>query len=83
MREPRQRHNAKARQSSAGPSRKKGKRTAAVSEAFHEEPDSNAEVFISKSKEQKDAERRERLQQELVGSIRPGCLFVTKRQTAR
>lgn len=62
----RERYNAKARQSSAGSSHKKGKRVASATLHPHEELDPNADVHLPKSKDQKDVEKRDRMQQELV-----------------
>ena len=60
---PRHRHNAKARQSTAG-QRKKSKRkaTPTVKEPDY---DPNAEIIALKSDEQKELDRRERLRQEV------------------
>ena len=59
----RERHNAKARQSTAG-SRKKGKRKA-TSTIKEPDYDPNAEIISLKSDEQKELDRRERLRQEV------------------
>ncbi|KAI5986162.1 P-loop containing nucleoside triphosphate hydrolase protein [Pisolithus albus] len=65
------RHNAKARQSTAG-SRKKGKKKRnESSDTSHlavvaDSPDPNADIITPKSKEQKDDERKERALKELV-----------------
>ncbi|TFK74875.1 P-loop containing nucleoside triphosphate hydrolase protein [Pluteus cervinus] len=63
----REKHNSKARQSTAG-SRKKGKlkRKRAPEEDVGEEPDANALIQQSKTKEEKEMERKERLKQELI-----------------
>ncbi|EIN12593.1 P-loop containing nucleoside triphosphate hydrolase protein [Punctularia strigosozonata HHB-11173 SS5] len=66
MRQARERFNAKARKSTAGTSHKKGKRPALAPEVAHEEQNPNAELLVPKTKKQKDAERKERLQQELL-----------------
>ncbi|EPQ54490.1 P-loop containing nucleoside triphosphate hydrolase protein [Gloeophyllum trabeum ATCC 11539] len=57
----RERFNAKARQSSAGSHKRKGKRASKV-----EGDDTNAEVVQPKSKTQKELEREERIKQELA-----------------
>lgn len=64
------RHNAQARQSTAG-SRKKGKKKRAEPSdtsrtAAADSIDPNADIIVPKSKEQKDDERKERLLKELV-----------------
>lgn len=64
MNSTRERHNAKARQSTAG-QRKKGKRKASSSNIKEPEYDPNAEVIVPKSEEQKELDRRERLKQEV------------------
>jgi ATP-dependent RNA helicase DHX37/DHR1 len=63
MNAPREKHNAKARQSTAG-QRKKGKRKASstIKEPDH---DPNAEIIALKSEEQKELDRRERLRQDV------------------
>ncbi|GJE85929.1 ATP-dependent RNA helicase [Phanerochaete sordida] len=61
----RERHNAKARQSTAG-QRKKGKRKAKPSLAKEANYDPNAELIVPKSEEQKELDRKERLRQELL-----------------
>ena len=53
------RYNAKARQSTAGPSKR---RRTASSKDVH---DSNAEVVVPRSQEQKEEERRKRLREEV------------------
>lgn len=63
MHTPRERHNAKARQSTAG-QRKKGKRKA-TSIVKDPDYDPNAEIIAPKSEEQKELDRRERLRQEV------------------
>jgi ATP-dependent RNA helicase DHX37/DHR1 len=68
MHTPREKYNAKARGSTAGSSRKKGKRRAKG--VTLEQVDPNAVVHLPKPVELKDQERRERLRQE-VGS----CFF--------
>ncbi|KZT19476.1 P-loop containing nucleoside triphosphate hydrolase protein [Neolentinus lepideus HHB14362 ss-1] len=55
----RERYNAKARQSSAGSHRRKGKRVIKT-----EGDDTNAEIVQPKSKSQKESEREERMKQE-------------------
>lgn len=64
----RERHNAKARQSTAGGSRKKGKKPAKTHNpaVVADLPDSNAEVHVSKTKEQKEDERKEKMRLELA-----------------
>ncbi|KAK2465187.1 hypothetical protein APHAL10511_002541 [Amanita phalloides] len=66
---PKQVHNVKARQSTAG-SRKKGKvkvkSNGANSSQLQTPADSNAEILIPKSKEQKYSEKKEKLRAELI-----------------
>ncbi|CAA7261404.1 unnamed protein product [Cyclocybe aegerita] len=57
--------NAKARQSLAG-SRKKGKAKNSVAKAEEPQPNSNADILIPKSKEEKHNDRKEKLLQELA-----------------
>lgn len=65
MFKPREGHNAKARRSTAGGSRKKGKRRTSTVESTAQEGDPNVTVLVPKSKEEKDTERRERLRKEV------------------
>ena len=60
----REKHNSKARQSTAG-SRKKGKLKRKRAEEGGEEPDANALIQQSKTKDEKEIERKERLKQEV------------------
>lgn len=60
----REKHNAKARQSTAG-QRKKGKRKANTSLLKEPEHDPNVEVIVPRSEEQKELDRKERLKQEV------------------
>ena len=64
MRQVRERHNARARQSRPG-LLKKGNRSQHAPTVSAETVDPNAEVLIPKSREQKEKERRERLAQEV------------------
>lgn len=64
MNRARERHNAKARQSTAG-QRKKGKRKASAVTVQDPDYDPNAEIIAPKSEEQREADRRERLKQEV------------------
>ncbi|KAH8104549.1 P-loop containing nucleoside triphosphate hydrolase protein [Cristinia sonorae] len=71
MNRTRERFNAKARQSTAGSSHKKKKRTKASTEDPADRPseaysDPNAEIIVPKSEEAKEADRKERLRQELI-----------------
>ena len=66
----RERHNAKARQSTAG-QRKKGKRKASSAAVKGPEYDPNSEIIVPKSEEQKELDRRERLKQEVRLEFRP------------
>ncbi|PCH40127.1 nucleoside triphosphate hydrolase protein [Wolfiporia cocos MD-104 SS10] len=61
----RQRYNAKARQSAVGSHKKKGKRKNAEKKDG-EQIDTNAEIVVPKSQEQKELSRKERLKQELL-----------------
>ncbi|EKM60771.1 uncharacterized protein PHACADRAFT_203923 [Phanerochaete carnosa HHB-10118-sp] len=61
----RERHNARARQSTAS-QRKKGKRKAISSPVEEPDYDPNAEVIVSKSEEQRQLDRKERLKHELL-----------------
>ncbi|KAF8967048.1 P-loop containing nucleoside triphosphate hydrolase protein [Flammula alnicola] len=64
---PRESYNAKARLSTAGGSRKKGKpKKKSQSEQPEPQIDSNASIIAPKSKENKESERKERLLQELA-----------------
>jgi hypothetical protein len=54
------RYNARARQSTVGASTKQGKRA-----DTHDPVDPNAEVFVSKTKYEKELEKKERLRQEV------------------
>ena len=60
-----ERHNAKARQSSAGAHKKK-KRAKVTNEAANEDP--NALIVVPKSEAQKDLDRKEKLRQEVCFS---------------
>ncbi|KIP08553.1 hypothetical protein PHLGIDRAFT_29519 [Phlebiopsis gigantea 11061_1 CR5-6] len=60
-----ERHNAKARQSTAG-RRKKGKRKAPYTMIKEPKHDPNSDIIVPKSEEQKELDRRERLKQELL-----------------
>lgn len=64
MHHTRERHNAKARQSTAG-QRKKGKRKAGSTEIREPDHDPNSEIIIPKSEEQKELDRRDRMKQEV------------------
>lgn len=64
MHHTRERHNAKARQSTAG-QRKKGKRKAGSTDTREPDHDSNLEIIIPKSEEQKELDRRDRMKQEV------------------
>lgn len=63
----RERYNAKARGSTAGSShKKKGKRREKdTTDSVQHDP--NAEIVVPKSEDQKNAERKERLRQEVSG----------------
>jgi ATP-dependent RNA helicase DHX37/DHR1 len=63
MREPRVRFNAKARQSSAGGRKKNRKAQAEVVGEVAQ--DSNAEVILPRTKEQKERDKKDRLQFEV------------------
>ena len=68
-------HNARARQSVAGgSSRKKGKRKSAKTTPG-EEQDSNATILASKSAEDKEADKAERLRQEVCLLCMHGLQF--------
>ena len=64
MNSARERHNAKARQSTAG-QRKKGKRKGLSATTKEPDYDANSEIIVPKSQEQKEVDRRERLKQEV------------------
>jgi ATP-dependent RNA helicase DHX37/DHR1 len=69
--------NAKARQSTAG-SRKKGhlKRKREEGQVVQmEEADPNASIFVPKTKEQKEQERKEKLRQEVC--VGKSCLDIS------
>jgi hypothetical protein len=57
--------NAKARQSTAGPSMKKSRQKGVTEDVLQVPPDSNIVVHVPKTKEEKDQEKKERLRQEV------------------
>ncbi|KAI0926970.1 hypothetical protein AcW1_007657 [Taiwanofungus camphoratus] len=61
----RQRYNARARQSTAGSHKKKGKRKSKQIDQS-EQPDPNAEIVMPKMLEQKELDRKEKLREELL-----------------
>ncbi|KAI0061700.1 P-loop containing nucleoside triphosphate hydrolase protein [Artomyces pyxidatus] len=63
------RHNAKARQSAAGSSHKKGKTRHKTDSSATEPADTNAEVLEHKSTEDKELDRKERMKQELLAQM--------------
>lgn len=60
----RQRYNARARQSTAGSHKKKGKRKSKQIDQS-EQPDPNAEIVMPKMLEQKELDRKEKLREEV------------------
>ncbi len=64
----RERHKAKARQSTAGQRKKRKHSTGAAS--LDPEHDPNAVIIVPKSEAQKELDRRERLRQEVSASHR-------------
>lgn len=75
MNHTRDRYNAKARQSTAGPSKKNGKRRPVEED---DERDPNAAIYIPKTKEEKGKERMERFRQEVC--IRVNSFAILDRQ---
>lgn len=65
---PREKFNSKARQSTAGPSKKKGKNKTASSGAADSAPDPNAEILVPKTKEEQLLQKKEKLRAE-VGCV--------------
>lgn len=66
MYQPRERYNAKARQSTAGPSHKKGKKKSlSGSKSDPASSDPNAAIHVPKTKDDKDLDRKEKLRQEV------------------
>ncbi|KAJ7780656.1 P-loop containing nucleoside triphosphate hydrolase protein [Mycena maculata] len=61
----REKFNASARQSTAGPSRKKGKNKKKPTNAA-EAPDPNAEILVPKTKEQHELKKKEKLRAQLA-----------------
>src|SRR5258708_563789 len=61
---PRESYNSKARQSTAG-TRKKGKRKRVSRSEVEEPANCNADIITTKTKEEKEIERREKLLQEV------------------
>ncbi|KAJ7675833.1 P-loop containing nucleoside triphosphate hydrolase protein [Mycena polygramma] len=63
---PREKFNGKARQSTAGPSRKKGKNKSDSNRAAATTPDPNAEILVPKTKEEQLLQKKEKLRAELA-----------------
>ncbi|KAJ7459856.1 P-loop containing nucleoside triphosphate hydrolase protein [Mycena latifolia] len=62
----REKFNSKARQSTAGPSRKKGKNKSKSHPDPESAPDPNAEILVPKSKEEQEFQKKEKLRAELA-----------------
>ncbi len=66
MYHPKERYNAKARQSSASHKKKGKRKKGGADDSTHiQEFDVNAEIIVPKSQEQKEEDRKERLKQEV------------------
>ena len=70
MNRTRERFNAKARQSTAGSHKKKGKRPnkGGDSSGTQESSNPNAEIVVPKTEEQKELDRKEKLKQEVYSN---------------
>ena len=69
MNHPRERYNALARRSSAGLSRKKGKRQKTIASHPSETCDTNVAIHKPKTEDEKELEKKERLRREVGCSI--------------
>lgn len=71
MYRPRERHNAKARQSTTDSHKKKSERNKSSASDSVEVPelDVNAEVITPKTQEQKELDRKEKLKQEVRSEV--------------
>jgi ATP-dependent RNA helicase DHX37/DHR1 len=70
----REKFNSKARQSTAGPSRKKGKYKAVSTGAVESAPDPNAEILVPKTKEEQLLQKKEKLRAEVGRAIHVASL---------
>ncbi|KAJ6559196.1 P-loop containing nucleoside triphosphate hydrolase protein [Mycena vulgaris] len=66
MNQSREKFNSKARHSTAGPSRKKGKNKAKSFQVSEGAPDPNAEIHVPKTKEEQELQKKEKLRVELA-----------------
>ncbi|KAJ7095872.1 P-loop containing nucleoside triphosphate hydrolase protein [Mycena belliarum] len=62
----REKFNSKARQSTAGPSRKKGKNKSKSVQGSGTTPDPNAEILVPRTKEELEQQKKEKLRAELA-----------------
>ena len=61
----REKFNTKARQSAAGPSRKKSKQKNRTEDASQVQIDPNVTIYVPKTREEKEQEKKEKLRKEV------------------